>query len=92
MWTVVHERSCIFNNGIVFIAIFCFLNKEYNDLFSVESTVKVLILILPAQKKEHNKNKNKQHTVKLLTAYTFAWDDRTKKKTLRTKVCNGGQY
>ena len=27
MWTVVHERSCIFNNEIVFIAIFCFLNS-----------------------------------------------------------------
>ena len=28
MWTVVWERSCIFYNEIVFIAIWCFLNSK----------------------------------------------------------------
>ena len=44
MWTDVPERSCIFNNEIVFIAIWCFLN--YNESSFNSWLCKILVLEL----------------------------------------------
>ena len=53
MWAVVHERSRISNNEIVFIATFCFLNywlvpaHYFNSLFFVDRKASKLSDLLP---------------------------------------------